>query len=154
MPCNGPHQEGYIPSDRKYSPSGSVALSPRYLGLLRKMKLEALSVDRCYKVPVITAACAAAICLYFGWSWFEWVTMRFSRAQLGTHPYHFGHISGISSRRLNGRKPLSDEGLELVPGGGIEPSTHGFSGRASEFHNFLKLSNLLKWLAFHLGSFC
>jgi len=64
---------------------------------------------------------------HFGLRWLELDTMRFSRAQLGTHSGYFEGILKGFWRRLNGRKPLSDDGLELVPGGGIEPSTHGFS---------------------------
>jgi len=38
----------------------------------------------------------------------------------------------------------------LVPGGGIEPSTHGFSVSSPEFHNFLKLDELLEqWTLGH-----
>ena len=53
--------------------------------------------------------------------------ITFSRAQLGTQPGYFGGISDWFWRLLKDRKPLSEEGLKVVPGGGIEPSTHGFS---------------------------
>ena len=67
--------------------------------------------------------------LDFGLSWFELVTLSFSRAQLGTQLGYFEGILGISRRGLNLRKCLSDAALAVVPGGGIEPSTHGFSVR-------------------------
>jgi hypothetical protein len=57
--------------------------------------------------------------------------VRFSRAQLGTQPEHFGSISCLFPRLQNVRKPLTEVGLGVVPGGGIEPSTHGFSVRCS-----------------------
>jgi hypothetical protein len=86
-------------------------------------------------------------CLYFGWSWFELVALRFSRTQLGTHLGYFEGFLRVLGRRSNLRKSLSDEGLELVPGGGIEPSTHGFSVSAPEFHNFLEFNKLLEqWI--------
>jgi hypothetical protein len=65
--------------------------------------------------------------LDLGWSWFGLVTLGFSRAQFGTQPGYFEGISGWFRRVLDARKPLTDAGLEVVPGGGIEPSTHGFS---------------------------
>ena len=80
--------------------------------------------------------------------------MRFSQAQLGTHPGHFEGILKGFCRRPKGRKCLTDSGLELVPGGGIEPSTHGFSVSDPEFHNFLEFSKLLKWLMFLVAGFC
>ena len=71
------------------------------------------------------------ICLYFGWSWLKLVTVSFSRTQFGTHLGYFEGISRMFGMRLDTRKSLSDADLELVPGGGIEPSTHGFSVRCS-----------------------
>jgi hypothetical protein len=65
-----------------------------------------------------------------------------------------GYFEGIRVwfwRPPNASKPLTDAGFEVVPGGGIEPSTHGFSVRNPEFHNFLKVNNLLKRFSFHLG---
>jgi hypothetical protein len=59
------------------------------------------------------------------------VTPRFSRAQLGTQLAYFEGISGWFWKLLNAREPLSDAALVLVPGGGIEPSTRGFSVRCS-----------------------
>ena len=67
-----------------------------------------------------------------GWSWLRLVALKFSRAQLGTQ---LGYFEGFSSwfwRMLKDRKPLTDAGLKVVPGGGIEPSTHGFSERSSQ----------------------
>jgi hypothetical protein len=72
-----------------------------------------------------------AILFDLGWSWVRLDRIRFSRAQLGTHLGYFEGISGWFWRVLNARKPLTDAGLEVVPGGGIEPSTHGFSVRCS-----------------------
>ena len=72
-----------------------------------------------------------AIPLELGWSWLRLDRIRFSRAQLGTQLEHFEGFSGWFRRLLADRKPLTDAGLELVPGGGIEPSTHGFSVRCS-----------------------
>ena len=69
------------------------------------------------------------ICLYFGSSWLELVTLSFSRAQLGTHLECFEGNLCWFWKLLNARKFLSDAGLQVVPGGGIEPSTHGFSVR-------------------------
>ena len=68
--------------------------------------------------------------------------MRFSRAQFGAQLGYFEGIWEVSRRDQNLRKRLWDAGLELahqtkpegrslVPGGGIEPSTHGFSVRCS-----------------------
>jgi hypothetical protein len=51
-------------------------------------------------------------------------------------------VSGWEIRRL------------LVPGGGIEPSIHGFSVITPEFHNFLKYSNLLKTFIFLVAVYC
>jgi hypothetical protein len=71
----------------------------------------------------------SAFYLYFGWSWLELDKVSFSRTQFGTHLGYFADISGVFPGGLNLRKCLWDAGFELVPGGGIEPSTHGFSGR-------------------------
>ena len=80
--------------------------------------------------------------------------MSFSRTQLGTHPEYFEGFSRVLGRSLNLRKSLSDAGFELVPGGGIEPSTHGFSVSTPEFHNFLKFNKLLESLGFLVAGFC
>ena len=66
--------------------------------------------------------------LDFGFSWLRLATLRFSRAQPGTQPECFEGISGWLWRLLKDRKPLKDAEFRVVPGGGIEPSTHGFSG--------------------------
>jgi len=61
------------------------------------------------------------------WSWLRLVTPGFSRAQFGTQLGHFEGISAWDWRLLKGRKLLTDARFEVVLGGGIEPSTHGFS---------------------------
>ena len=66
-----------------------------------------------------------------GWSWLQLVTLGFSRAQFGTQLAYFEGISGWFWKLLKDREPMSDAGIGLVPGGGIEPSTHGFSVRCS-----------------------
>ena len=66
-----------------------------------------------------------------GWSWQELAVLRFLRAQLGTQLGHFEGTSDWFFMMLKDCKPLSEAGLEVVPGGGIEPSTHGFSVRCS-----------------------
>jgi hypothetical protein len=91
--------------------------------------------------------------LYLGFSWLEWDKASFSRAQFGTHLGYFRRIWGIFRWNLNLQKRLSDAGLEVVPGGGIEPSTHGFSGITPEFHNFFKLIKFLKQLGFSVAGF-
>jgi len=53
--------------------------------------------------------------------------LRFSRAQFGIQLGCYEGILEVSRRGQNLRKYLWDEALELVPGGGIEPSTYGFS---------------------------
>ena len=55
------------------------------------------------------------------------VAPRFSRAQLGTLLGCLEGFSGWLLKLLVDCKPLMDEGLELVPGEGIEPPTRGFS---------------------------
>jgi hypothetical protein len=65
--------------------------------------------------------------LDFGFSWLRLATLRFSRAQPGAQLKCFKDISGWFWRLLKDRKPLLDAGFGVVPGGGIEPSTHGFS---------------------------
>ena len=64
-------------------------------------------------------------------SWLELAVVGLSRAQLGTQLGYFEGIWGWCWVELNARKVLTDALLELVPGGGIEPSTHGFSVRCS-----------------------
>jgi hypothetical protein len=54
--------------------------------------------------------------------------VSFSRTQFGTQQGYFEGISEVFGDWLNLRKCLTDAALEVVPGGGIEPSTHGFSG--------------------------
>ena len=73
----------------------------------------------------------AAISVYFGSTWLELDTLGFSRTQFGTQQGYFEGISGLSEKRLDLRNCLTDAALEVVPGGGIEPSTHGFSVRCS-----------------------
>jgi hypothetical protein len=73
-----------------------------------------------------------AIPFDLGWSWLRLDRIRFSRAQLGTQLGHFEGFSGWFWRLLNARKPLKEAGLKVVPGGGIEPSTHGFSERSAQ----------------------
>jgi len=70
--------------------------------------------------------------------------VRSSRTQFGTHLGNFEVFSEVFRKQPNHRKSFSKAGLELVPGGGIEPSTHGFSVSSPEFHNFLKTIKLLK----------
>ena len=79
------------------------------------------------EAPEFTVEWRAAIFPYFGSSWLELDTVRFSRTQFWAQQGHFEDISGLFERRLNLRKCLTDAALEVVPGGGIEPSTHGFS---------------------------
>jgi hypothetical protein len=86
------------------------------------------------------AECAIGNRVNLGWSWLRLDMIKFSRAQPGTQPECFEGISGWLWRLLKDRKPFSDAGFEVVPGGGIEPSTHGFSVRAPEFHNPLEFS--------------
>ena len=57
----------------------------------------------------------------------ELVTLGFSRAQLGTQLGYFEGFSGWFQELLKDRKPLTGADLEVVPRGGIEPSTRGFS---------------------------
>ena len=59
-------------------------------------------------------------------------TLGFSRAQFGTQLGHLEGFSGWLWMLCNARKPLTDAGFEMVPGGGIEPSTHGFSERSTQ----------------------
>ena len=69
------------------------------------------------------------------------VTLRFSRAQFGTHLGYFESISGVLWKTAKACKCLSDAGLGLVPGGGIEPSTHGFSVPVSDYRKYHKCFN-------------
>jgi len=55
--------------------------------------------------------------------------MKFLRAQFWTQPMYFEGILGCFLRLLKSCKSLSDAGLEVVPGDGIEPPTRGFSVR-------------------------
>jgi len=68
--------------------------------------------------------------LHFGLSWLESDTVRLSRAQLGTQLGLFEGSSRWFRSRLSACKALTAAGFEVVPGGGIEPSTHGFSGQS------------------------
>jgi hypothetical protein len=68
---------------------------------------------------------------HFGWSWLELGMLRFSRAQLGTQLGYLEAVSGRCRRRLFARKSVTEAGLEVVPGDGIEPPTRGFSVRCS-----------------------
>jgi hypothetical protein len=53
---------------------------------------------------------------------YAWVLADTTR---DTHGTYFG----VFGKWLNLRKCLTDAALEVVPGGGIEPSTHGFPVR-------------------------
>ena len=76
---------------------------------------------------------------------------------------YFEGISGILGKRLNLRKYFTDAALEVVPGGGIEPSTHGFSVRLAKtpirckyyIYQFVRNCTTLGFFGFHwvlLGS--
>ncbi len=49
-----------------------------------------------------------------GWSLEEFVALRFSRAQLGTHPGCFEGISGMFQRVLKERNHLTDAGHDRI----------------------------------------
>ncbi len=72
----------------------------------------------------------------FGWTWPELGILSFSRAQPGTQLVYLGAFSRGFRRRSDARKCLTDAGLAMVPGGGIEPSTHGFSVRSEQTSNY------------------
>jgi len=91
--------------------------------------------------------------LILGLSWLRLVTIKLSQVQPGTQLGRFEAFSSLLRNLLNARKPLKDAGLEVVPGGGIEPSTHGFSVCTPEFHNLLKFSKLLDRFGFRVASF-
>jgi hypothetical protein len=59
-------------------------------------------------------------------------TIRFSRPQFEIQLGYFEGISDWFRRQLKDRKPLKDAGFGVVPAGGIEPSTHGFSVRPGQ----------------------
>ena len=85
--------------------------------------------------------------LYLCCSWLELIALSFSRAQFWAQ---LGYFNGISERfleRVCARKSLSDAGFEVVPGGGIEPSTRGFSVRSAKTRKSFKYL-IYKGLAF------
>jgi hypothetical protein len=79
------------------------------------------------EAPEFTVEWRAAIFPYFGFSWLELDTVSFPRTQFWAQQGHFEGISEVFGKRLNLRKCLMEAALEVVPGGGIEPSTLGFS---------------------------
>jgi hypothetical protein len=69
------------------------------------------------EAPEFTVEWRAVIPLYFGSSWLELDTVSFSRTQFWAQQGYFEGISGLSEKRLNLCKCLTDAALEVVPGG-------------------------------------